>query len=627
MDYARKIGKEKDNKRWLQKPVTMVTLSDGNICSNVEPKVEDRRLENWKKWLAERRKVSRRIKSITGREQTDQLINSCEKVRSVIEMKTLMEHASIPVPVIPDKYRGGPEFWNIPESLPNHGDTRLPEITAVPTKRELNLPPDLTYVAIPLLIEQEKDLRGISSRETAWERSSYLRQREKELHEEIELLMPKKPETRELIIRGKTFEEPKKEPRIPVITIWAPEEEESPDHPDLTMILKIQDREIVCKNNLPLSDQENQEPIEWSLKFQGIVDQRTEEKIILENKGNTVIHYHWRNSNFRSNSLSFQRHVSPFYFNKTDGMILQGQIVELKIWYLPRSINVFTESWRLFTDPKICHSPLIFRFWGCADQVADESSSFPITLEIDRYLDRCIRDSVIREIVQTIMANVDHKKPPEPAYGSLFLESEIFRTKNPYHFYHPNLILELRKLYREVVDKSAPSWSLSLYDLREILLLIKTPERRQQMLLRFTDLWKECSKPTLNSTFVYDQKHAAVYNLLCSFANSLEIESEFVMASCIIKEDKESSSAADTSWHPSVKSLKQRKESKKGSDDSLSTRAAESFAGGFFQEDSDDQPYREMLFVRLYDILCETIERIGATIDSLNRLAGTDKLL
>ncbi|KAL2714791.1 hypothetical protein V1478_015976 [Vespula squamosa] len=621
MDYARKIGKKKESDSFVPDAlVTMVTAFDYNLTKDIPKDKEDRRLKNWKKWLVEREKISRRIKSITGRHKIDQTINSCEKVRSLIELKELMEYASIPVPVIPDKYRGGPEFWKVPESLPKRDDVCLPEITMVPTKKDLNLLPDLTYVDVPKPIEKEKGLSGISLKERTWGRNLYFKQRERELHEEIKLLMPKKPETKELLILGKNFVKPKKQLKLPVITVTL-SEEEKPDDLDLAIILKIQDREITQDSN----DRSKEKPIEWNLIFCGRIDERSEKKIVFENKGNTVIHYYWRDSSFQPNFQFFRKHDSPFYFNKTDGIVLPGKIEELKVWYLPRSSNVFTEFWRLFTDPKICDSPLIFRFWGCAEERDDKISSCFATSKVDLYLNRCIKDSIIREIIETIIADIDYRKPSEPAYSSLFLESEIFIAKNPYHFYHMNIILELRKLYYEVTDRPTVPWNLSLNDLRGILLLIKRPERRQQMLLRFSNLCKECLKPPLIPTFVNDKKYTAVYNALCSFANCFEFESEFILANSILtKENKAIEPNVSSVSRLSARSSKKHRKKNKNQDNEPTNSQLFESSMSLDQNHASEQLYKEIFFVRIYEILGEIIDRISAIINSYNRLDGVD---
>ncbi|KAI4498358.1 hypothetical protein M0802_006537 [Mischocyttarus mexicanus] len=619
MDYARKIGKSKDTKKWLEKRVTMVTTTDGPLINDIpyDEYIEDKRLKNWKKWINEREKISNRIKSLTGRSRIDQILNSCEKVRSMIEMKNFMEYATT--------QQDCHEFWKIPKSLPNHGDPNLPEITMTLTKSDLKIQSDLTYVDVPLLIEQEKGLHGISLKETNWEHNSYFKQRQEELKDDIETLIPKKPETKELLIRGKRFEETTKFIKIPVITVTEPEDDEYIE-PDSTIILKIQDREIVQKS---LNDRCNDKPIEWNFIFHGTINRRSEKMIIFENKGNTVIHYHWRDSSFKSNLRSYFKHrTSPFYFNKTDGIILQGKIIKLMIYYLPRSSNVFTESWRLFTDPKLCDCPLIFRFWACAEETIDERVlDYSKISKIDFYLNLRIRDSIIREIIDDIIADVDYKKPPEPAYASLFYEYDIFQSKNPYYYYHTNLILEFRQIYCEVVEKPAITWNLSLNDLRGILLLITNSKLRERMLLRFHYLCKESLKPSLVSySTMNDRKNITVYNLLCSFVNRFELESELVKNNCILikKENELSKKDISSKLELSDKSVtKNRKKNKKRNNDSTYEEISESSIS-FIQEDYyfKDQFYMEIFFIRIREYFVEIIDRISAIIDSYNRLDG-----
>ncbi|XP_015184895.1 PREDICTED: uncharacterized protein LOC107070867 [Polistes dominula] len=586
MDYARKIGKRKDSNKFFEKRITMLTTTCYDPLIKDTPQdeyIEDRRLKNWKKWLNERDKIGRRIKSLTGRSRIDQIINSSDKVRSVIEMKNIIEYVSS-MGVKPIE-----EFQKIPINVPDHYDLCLPKIkTILPIKMDLNFQSNLTYVDVPELIEREKGLH-------------------------------------ELLIRGKTREKFKKFYKIPVITITAPKEDEQYFDSDLTIILKIQDREII--QNKSFDDRCNDKsPIEWNLIFRGMVNERSEKMITFENKGNTVIHYYWRDWSFRSKVQYFVKNDSPFYFNKTDGIILQGNTVRLKIFYLPRNSNVYTESWRLFTNPKLCECPLIFRLWSCAEKMKENIFDNLNISNIDLYLNRRIRDSIIRDILETIITNVDYRKPPEPAYVSLYLENDIFNAKNPYHYYHNNLLLEFREIYCKVVDKPTITWNLSLNDLRGILLLITNPIRRQQMLLRFNNLCKESLKPSLISNHVNDQKYIIVYNLLCSFVNRFEIETEFVTNNCIlINEDKSSKQDNLSLSELSVKSFNEkRKKRKSKSNESINEYTPKNTMNLLVKDNIRDQFYMEIFFIRIREFLVETIDQISAAIESYNRLDGID---
>lgn len=635
MDYARRIGKPEERKAWTKNLVTIVSTRDECIQQD-QKHSEDRRLVNWKKWLANRKTQYEHIESSTGRHQIDQTINSCEKVRPLVEMRTLMDYANVPVPVIPDKYRGGPEFWRTPEELFSRGDSCLPKVTVTPSKKELNIAPELTYVDLPKLIEKEKGLTGLKSKKPLWKRSQYLKKRRSELCKEIELLVPKEPKTKNLVIEGFTvrYQRRKKlERRIPPITISDTEEgkeDEDQGYPDRTIVLKIQEREIIWRRDAFEDKETETDPITWELTFASGINRLTEKEIIFENKGNHVIVYQWRDATFQSKVIPLKKQISPFYFNKSKEVILPGQFVKLKVWYRPRVSGVFSELWRLLTEPELCPSLLIFRFWGCAETVDANADKYSPAMMVDRYLDRCIRDTRVREIVSE-MIDIDTIKPPEPLYGSLFLESEIFTIKNPLCFYHPSILQELHKLYYTATNQTKQRWDLSLNELRETLLNIMQPERRHNLLLQFSQLYKECLKPILQTLIPYE-KHRMVYNLLCSSLNQFEAESFSAKSACFATKFKASSGTVSemdviksmSVSQMSVKSSNSRgKRGRKSATRMQSAQVQETVRNSSFI--ADDRPYKEIFFIRIYKLLEKLVERVSATIDSFNNLNERDK--
>lgn len=638
MDYARKIGKSDEPKKWVKQFTTAVTTRDGLISpESVFP--EDRRLANWQRWLDRRTIQYKRIKSTTGRHQNDQILNSCEKVRPLIEMRNLMDCATVPIPVIPDKYtRDGTEFWRTPKTLPKRGPC-LPDITFTPSKKEVNAIPELTYVDLPELIEKEKDLVGLKSKEPSWRRSRYLKRREKELSKEIAMLVPKQPETKDLVIRNSVPAIKEPFTRIPPITVSDTEGKERDAgfcrdcYSEQAIVLKIQDREIVWQNVSSKQDRAESDPITWNLTFYGKINERTEKEIVFENKGNRVIVYQWRDATSRSNIIPLAKRTSRFFFNKTKGVILPGQIVKLKIWYLGIS-HVSTEFWKLTTDPILCSSPLVFRFWGCAETPNLLPVNFRPVQAVDKYLNRCIRNTVIREIINDIMENVNFTRHPEPAYGSLFLESELFTVQNSLCFYNPTLLIEFHKIYYNATNQTKHRWNMLLNDIREILLKIKQPERRNTMLSRFAELYKECLEPTLYRPMRYN-KYEMIYNLLCSFFNLFEIESELARNAYLANEYKETPGMAPqmsytmsmNASQPSVKSNNWR--NRRGKKSSIRSQSSQVRTIQTEQRTrtapANDSLYKEIFFIRIYELLGETIIRIFASIESFDNLNERDK--
>lgn len=613
MDFARKIGKPEKPQVWKKTPHPRVTTKDSLLSGDVSFS-EDRRFINWKKWLADRKKQTRHIESITGRSQADQLLqSSSERFRAFVETKNLIEHAA--KPMIAEKYHNGPEFWKTPKFLPNRGDVCLPEISLTPSR---NLRPDLMHIGLPDLIAKEQELAAQKPKEEFWKRSKYLKTRKLELTKEIALLQPKEPEMAMLAIQGHACEE-KKLPllRIPPITIDITQhEDESREDIDQVAIMKIQDREFVWEKSLfGRTEPVDTEPVMWSLTFVGKIKEQIEREIVFENKGNHVIEYHWRYSPFRTYGVSFERHGSSFFFNKTKGLILPGQIVKIKVWYRSRIRGVFTEFWQLVTEPKLSSSTFIFRFWGCATDV--QSEKLTDCQMIDEYLNRCIRDSTIHSIIEEIIARMERSEPPEP-YKVSPSQSDLFVSLNPDYHYHPNIVMQLQTIYFDVTDKGMTAWDLSLDTLRDILLQIENIDYKRDMLAQFNELCKQSLRPRLiEFNVTYYNKYVAVYNILCAFANLFEDESELVKRNSLIREKP----ATPMETEQKVMFLSQRYNSQEIHSKQLNDQSETTLV----QEEMKSfnlnlQLYREIFFIRIYKILDETIERICASIDSFHKL-------
>ncbi|XP_053976576.1 MYCBP-associated protein-like [Hylaeus volcanicus] len=628
MDYARKIGKPKGITKW-EPPVQRLASVHDNLMFTRERFSEDARLVNWRKWLANRSKQYKHIESSTGRHQNDQLLNSCEKIRPLIETRNVMDYATVPAPVVPDKFRGGPEFWRTPEALPNR-DPCLPDITITPTKKDLNLLPELTYVDLPELIEKEKNLVGLKSKEPLWERSEYLLKRKNELSKEIRLIVPKQPETRHLVIEGHGPRRKKKEPRVPPITISDTEEDNNCDQPvsrDQAVILRIQDRDITWHRSA--FEDGPTDPITWNLSFASQVDRRQEKELTLENRGNRVIVYEWRDAAYRPDAIPLKRRISSFFFNKTKETIPPGQIVKLKVWYLPRAPGVSSELWRLKTDPELCPSPLIIRLSGCAETMDIQALENNPVMIVDGYLDQCVRDATIRETINEIIEDMRCVEHPGPSYGSLFLESEVFAIKNPVCYYHPSLVAEFHKIHQNATNQSEQRWNLCLEDLRETLLRIKEPERRHATLTRFSDIYKECLKPALLASVEYG-KHETVHNLLCSFLNRFEVESEYAWRACFEKDVNETVVAVSETSMRAINGSQgfARNGNSRVNRERRSNSPTESVRIHDNIRNSgvvDDGPYGEIFFIRIHELLRVIVERVCAAIDSFNNLNERDK--
>ena len=629
MDYARKIGKTDSQITWSKKSTPPSTICDNTLIKDNKIS-EDRRLVNWRKWLANRKKHYHLYKSRTGRDDYQDLVmNSSESYRQQLEIKSLIDCASRP---------------EVSQLLPKHGS------------KQLTIHSEIERIAMPELIKKEIGLESQKERTPLWKRSEYFKIRKQQLSRAIKSIQSKEPETSKLFIKGTSLA-PKETgaSRFSFSKIAEPEvntprpSKKLNRHEDIA--LKIQDREIkfsLKSKAEQISDNKSSNEYTWSLIFESSGFNIDECKIRLENTGSSTISYSWHYGSSNSTLIPLKPRNSPFFFNKNKNLILPKQTVVLRVWFRSQVPCSYTEFWTLVTDPKLCSVPLVFRFWGCCSsqmKLFNGDDEAPDFKSIDRYLDRCIRDKIIHEIIKTILDNV-HQRPelPSPAYRTLFVERQIFQAKNPSHFYHPELVQQFREIYDNATTNDSPPWSLSLKDLRDVLLQLKSVELRSEALTRFREICIHSLKPSLHIPLGSTER-SMVYNLLCSFANKFEEESEYVKIKCTRGESAmriSSDTLGDVSRSTSVSRISQssatsgrksRKISRLGlstrprttnSKTSISPSTNREIDVPISQRMSDRQCllYKEVFYVRIREGLANTIEEICAVIDTARNMTG-----
>ena len=370
MDYARKFIKKSSS------PMTTASSISLNLThptTSSEPQVEEKKLINWKKWLANRKKHCEVYTKKLGRNQDELLLNSGEKYRSFMETRELMEKAGDSITAAYIQKNVDLAFWITPEVLPDRGNPNLPEVE-VPSKKSIEIP-KIEHVSIPKMIFEEKGL-SVPKRKTEW-KDEYLQKRTEELSDVISVIEPNPPEMENLFVKGNNFNKCSKErkhmiKKVPVITITTAEELERETsewsvNPDIMLaVLKIENKEIARKINPKFqSNNLDNRPCNWDIQFNSRASELVEKNIFMENKGNIKITYYWRPAILSSNFIPDKK-VSTFFFNKNKGIILPGQILSFTIWFKSSQPGVNTENWKLITDPRLSSEDLLFRFWGCS---------------------------------------------------------------------------------------------------------------------------------------------------------------------------------------------------------------------------------------------------------------------
>lgn len=114
----------------------------------------DKRLANWRKWLAKRKKIHQNLGDVLHRDAGDLVMNAYEDLRCTKEEKLVFDYTNIK---IPDPQRGCPKFFEDPIALPDPCNRhKLTEYIAQTTKEEMCIIPDIEYTKVPNPIKTEK---------------------------------------------------------------------------------------------------------------------------------------------------------------------------------------------------------------------------------------------------------------------------------------------------------------------------------------------------------------------------------------------------------------------------------------------------------------------------------------
>lgn len=467
-----------------------------------------------------------------------------------------------------------------------------------------------------------------------WECGDYLRKRTTELKRGLQLLEPKKPELDSLIVVGKKFgcgDQKQTFVRTPVITITPPDKRKNLlNDPDSRIVLKIQDREFALENGRhfeKLTRKQTDElresgdvldeqkyaysvfdsecayrilpkktkTITWCLNFQTEGDDLCERRFILENKGVQTVSLDWRNvtPEFLSFPVIPKFDSRRFFFNTNRVTILPGQKIEVPIWFRSERPFVATETWKILVEPKVYPGAFRLRLWATSSgeklRLREEKDSDALRCHLRRRV--CI--SMIRDILEDVLlAATSDRIMEDVPYEMYFLESDIFQARNPTYFYNSVLVEELKRMYEDTVpEEELKDWNMSLEDLRSNLRSIEDPNLRRSGLIRFQQLCDQC----LRRSCVYDRpvcsKERMTYWLLCAFFNEFEVESEFAINRCCTKTVTEKSDEEEETLE-------------------------EEMGNEIFFTAQNLLVYREVFYVRIYCLLCDTVNRICAAIDT-----------
>ncbi|XP_050308530.1 MYCBP-associated protein-like [Anthonomus grandis grandis] len=455
-------------------------------------------LLNWEIWMYRRRQMHNYLTRKLRRPPGDLLMNSGDTYRSVREEKLLLGYTKIETHF--DKYRGNPEFWMLPVSLKSQVPPyKGSEYFKVKSYEERNEVPDITYVGVPDVLMDEKDIVP-RTREfnRCWQNSCYRRAKVQQVSEILNEIQPHKPDISNLVILGSATPEilnTEKEPRVEVTEIirksdsrqlsprisrdvineWSEESEIDLIVRSKRFCLKINGHEFT-----EFSDYAYREN-RITVIFEHFTDSRLPcvQTVSFENNGQTALRLYWDKYEklkiFREYTRSTEI-FHPFKFDRNEIVLLPGEKRDFQILFQVNHPGNFIEHWQLTTRPEIWRDDfkLIILLKGFSF-----IRNFDSRLQnIRDKLDRMIRDTAVRGILNNVLKDGNYCTPINMKHSFTYSEQEMFesanwiksKTSNIFKYvYDVKTVGELKRFYEENrFPEDEKLWDFSVKKLREI---------------------------------------------------------------------------------------------------------------------------------------------------------------
>ncbi|KAG5898312.1 hypothetical protein JTB14_023001 [Gonioctena quinquepunctata] len=469
-----------------------------------KPEREASSLKNWEKWLEERRRVHSKLSQALNKPAGELLMNINEEKRQVQEEKLLYTHTRINTYF--EKYRGNPEFWELPVGLKNKCGCKNPIHFTVKTKEEKNVPvglknkcgcknpiyftvktkeekneiPSLEYVGTPDLILEEKNvLPRTRNLYEIWKKSSYRQTFMLKTFSKLCLLQPHQPDMSKLIVLGKKY--PPEYPLSPCPDFSFEMIKKPIYHPPISFEVNAIPKLFVKINGIVFSSKVNvyiaNRKIRVFFSSNNMLESPLIKTLKLENIGRATVRFYWkRYAKFRTfrDIHPNQEEPSPFYFNSTELLLVPGNVFELPIYFKPKTTGHFFESWEITTKPRIWDES--FKLIVCLQGVLYDGNIREEAIRIREMLDTKTRNTLIREILNESLKDLRCMKSVGITYT--YTEKELFECANQEsnpakktskYVYNETVIGRLKEFYNQMkAADDDDQWDFSIEKLKAV---------------------------------------------------------------------------------------------------------------------------------------------------------------
>lgn len=261
----------------------------------------------------------------------------------------------------------------------------------------------------------------------------------------------------------------------------------------------------------------------WSYYFNTPVKRAGRCKLYLQNLGTVALRYCWKKIKRPIPFIPEDIYEQVFFFNKNEDVISPGQSKEVLFTFLSDIPGIYSEYWEL----SFCN---IFFFDTLSDKISvslyadsvEDAASIKRKCDILKgRIDKKAITNIVSDIMNDAITTATAIKPQSYPYKNLFLEAEMFSMKNPVCFYHQTEVMEMKKLYTEMVP--GEMWDLSITSWRAMMMEKEYDER-----MKFYELLRKSHhdllKPWYEGEDLKKQKYRAIKLLFAQMADKFDKE-------------------------------------------------------------------------------------------------------
>jgi hypothetical protein len=212
-----------------------------------------------------------------------------------------------------------------------------------------------------------------------------------------------------------------------------------------------------------------------------------------------------------------------FLFYHKKGVVLPGQAFDIPIAFTSKKPGIFTEKWRISTEPRIMESDGHLKDLSFTLQamVIASDTNREARREVETYLSKKMSSSFVGGIVSNIIEDAMYRSTHRQVKVE---ERDIFLAKNTQHtsVYHADVVKTMKQLFESAIKLAGISkeWDYSIDQLMRHLMLVPDANEQSKMLQSFNAEIQKLNTLQMQPA-VSNDRYAIGYDIMIQFLDSV----------------------------------------------------------------------------------------------------------